>query len=148
MNELRSQDPQPGEEAADPVEAPQAETAEAAPADAGDSPFCPQCGVRMGAGDAFCGACGRSASATAGPAASGGRVVANPSGLNRLTALLLCLFLGVVGAHRFYAGKIGTALLFLVTIGGFFFVGVIYDCVMIATGEFTDSQGRKLHYWQ
>ncbi len=148
MSEIRSQDPQPNEEAADPLEAPQAETAEAPPAGSGDSLFCPQCGAEMDAGDAFCGACGWRLGQAADPAAAGGgRVVANPSGLNRLTALLLCLFLGFLGMHRFYAGKTGTAVLFLIT-GGFLFVGVIYDCVMIVTGEFTDSQGRKLHYWQ
>ena len=29
---------------------------------------------------------------------------------SRLVALLLCLFLGWLGVHRFYAGKIGTGL--------------------------------------
>ncbi len=144
MSEPRNEDPLQNEEAPNPIESPQAKTVEDPPANADDSLFCPQCGAKMGAGDAFCGACGW----RLGRAVGSGRIVVNPSGLNRLTALLLCLFLGVLGAHRFYVGKIGTALLFLVSIGGFFFVGVIYDCVMIVTGEFTDSEGRKLYYWQ
>ena len=35
-----------------------------------------------------------------------------------LVALLLCFFIGVIGAHRFYVGKIGTGLLMVFTLGG------------------------------
>ena len=34
-------------------------------------------------------------------------------------AALLCFFLGSFGAHRFYVGKVGTAILMILTIGGF-----------------------------
>jgi TM2 domain-containing membrane protein YozV len=60
-----------------------------------------------------------------------------------LPALLLAIFLGAFGAHRFYVGKVGTAILQLLTCGG---VGIwaIVDIIMIATGSFTDKEGRKL----
>ena len=32
----------------------------------------------------------------------------------RLPAFLLCIFFGLIGAHRFYVGKIGTGILWLV----------------------------------
>jgi TM2 domain-containing membrane protein YozV len=60
-----------------------------------------------------------------------------------ITALLLSIFLGGLGIHRFYVGKWGTAILQLVTLGGFF-VWCLVDIVMILTGKFTDKQGRPL----
>jgi TM2 domain-containing membrane protein YozV len=61
-----------------------------------------------------------------------------------LVTLLLCLFLGMVGAHRFYTGKIGTAILQIVTLGGFFGIWVLVDLIMILMGKFTDKQGQEL----
>jgi TM2 domain-containing membrane protein YozV len=53
--------------------------------------------------------------------------------------LLLCFFLGVLGVHRFYVGKIGTGILLLLT-GGGFGVWWIVDFVLIATGSFRDKE--------
>lgn len=55
-------------------------------------------------------------------------------------AILLCYFLGVLGIHRFYVGKIGTGILMILTFGGFG-IWVIVDMVLIATGSFKDKQG-------
>ena len=59
---------------------------------------------------------------------------------NFVAALLLCLLLGGLGAHRFYAGKIGTGILMLVTLGGLG-IWVLIDLIMIAIGKFTDKEG-------
>jgi TM2 domain-containing membrane protein YozV len=61
-----------------------------------------------------------------------------------LVALLLCFFVGVIGAHRFYVGKIGTGILQIVTFGGFFGIWVLIDLVMILMGKFTDKEGNAL----
>ena len=58
-------------------------------------------------------------------------------------AILLCFFLGALGLHRFYVGKIGTGILMLLTLGGFG-IWVIIDFVMIVVGKFTDKQGHAL----
>ncbi|MCE5342908.1 MAG: TM2 domain-containing protein [Eubacteriales bacterium] len=60
-----------------------------------------------------------------------------------LTALLLCVFGGALGLHRFYVGKIGTGLLYLFT-GGGYGLGWLIDLIAIATGGFRDKQGLPL----
>ena len=67
----------------------------------------------------------------------------NASPKSRLIALLLCIFVGGLGIHRFYVGKIGTGILFLLT-AGVFGIGVIVDLIKIATGKFTDKYGNVI----
>ncbi|PCG19456.1 TM2 domain-containing protein [Brachyspira sp. G79] len=57
-----------------------------------------------------------------------------------VVTLILAIFLPV---HRFYVGKIGTGILYLITLGGFG-IWYIIDIVMIILDKFTDKEGRKL----
>ena len=57
-----------------------------------------------------------------------------------VVTLILAIFLPV---HRFYVGKIGTGILYLITAGGFG-IWYIIDIVMIILDKFTDKEGRKL----
>ena len=57
---------------------------------------------------------------------------------NKMVALLLCIFLGVLGVHRFYVGKVGTGIIYLFT-GGLFGIGWFIDVLLIATGSFKDK---------
>ncbi|HYL91044.1 MAG TPA: TM2 domain-containing protein [Burkholderiales bacterium] len=61
--------------------------------------------------------------------------------------LVLCLLLGIFGAHRFYAGKTRSAVLQLVTLGGLG-IWTLVDLLFILFGEFTDAQGRKVDTWK
>jgi class 3 adenylate cyclase len=64
----------------------------------------------------------------------------------RLISAILALCFGVFGAHRFYAGKTGTGLAQVLTIGG---LGIwcFIDFFIILFGEFTDIDGKKIRQW-
>ena len=49
---------------------------------------------------------------------------------NKWVALLLCLFLGVFGGHKFYEKKIGMGILYIFT-AGLFGIGVLIDLFVI-----------------
>jgi TM2 domain-containing membrane protein YozV len=68
------------------------------------------------------------------------------SSKSRLATLLLCWFLGIFGAHRFYVGKIGTGVLQLITLGGLG-IWTIIDFILIIVGSFRDAQGALIFYW-
>ena len=72
--------------------------------------------------------------------------VTNTSNKSRLVALLLCFFLGEFGIHRFYVGKIGTGILWLLTVG-LFGIGWLVDLIMILVGAFRDNVGEPLRQW-
>lgn len=57
-----------------------------------------------------------------------GAVMGKPK--NKWVAFLLCLFLGGIGAHKFYEGKIGMGILYLLTCG-FFGIGWFIDCIRL-----------------
>ena len=65
---------------------------------------------------------------------------------SRTVALLLCLFLGVLGIHRFYEGKIGTGILWLLT-AGLFGIGALVDLILIICGKATDKSGLAIQNW-
>ena len=94
-----------------------------------DAVVCPKCGVALGALKLKL------------------KQKENSSDKSRLLALLFCWFLGVFGVHRFYVGKIGTGILWLLTFGCLW-VGVIVDLIMIATGKFKDKEGKPLLNWE
>lgn len=64
----------------------------------------------------------------------------------RLPALLLCFFLGSFGIHRFYVGKVGTGILWLLTVG-LLGIGTLVDFIMIIVGSFKDKYGKVVETW-
>lgn len=93
--------------------------------------FCMQCGANLGTNDEFCVKCGTK------------KVLVEPSTQSPIVALILCIFLGTFGIHRFYVGKIGTGILMLITMGGFG-IWQLIDLIFIVTNKFDDKEGRLL----
>lgn len=60
---------------------------------------------------------------------------------NYIATLLLCFFLGTLGIHRFYVGKIGTGILMILTLGGLY-IWQLIDLILIIVGQFHDKQQR------
>ena len=73
-------------------------------------------------------------------------MASGPSDKSRGVAVALAAILGPFGAHRFYAGKIGTGILMACTLGG---MGLwyLYDLIVVASGGFRDAEGRLIVRW-
>lgn len=76
-----------------------------------------------------------------------------PSYRSRTTLVLLSTFLGPFGAHRFYAGKKGSAIAMLIlslTFFGLAITGIwsFIDWIMCLAGSFRDSEDRLISRWQ
>lgn len=102
--------------------------------------FCSACGKQIHQSATACPGCGavqRNATINGRPAESDKRIV---------PALLLCFFLGWLGVHRFYVGKVGTGILMILTFGGFG-IWALIDFIMIVIGSFRDADGRLLNQW-
>jgi TM2 domain-containing membrane protein YozV len=62
-----------------------------------------------------------------------------------LATVLLCQFLGTLGVHRFYTGRIVSGIFQLLTFGGFG-IWTLIDLIMIVNGDFTDQYNRPLNH--
>jgi TM2 domain-containing membrane protein YozV len=65
---------------------------------------------------------------------------------SRLVTLLMCLYFGIFGGHRFYVGKVGTGLIWLLTLGCLG-IGFFVDLITILTGNFYDRNGKQVLAW-
>jgi TM2 domain-containing membrane protein YozV len=63
-----------------------------------------------------------------------------PEGKSQLVALLLCIFVGALGIHRFYLGYIGIGIIQLLTAGGCG-IWALIDLIMIITGDLKPKDG-------
>lgn len=103
--------------------------------------FCKFCGEKIPEDAVMCTHCGRQVEQLKGEQA---QVVINNTNTNvnknigtgygkpknKWVALILCIFLGFLGAHKFYEGKIGMGVLYLFTCG-LFGIGIIIDFIAL-----------------
>lgn len=131
--------------------------------------YCPNCGTASGESQRFCSNCGFPLEAPqqtnrqpgeqynradasqeqqyyhgTPPYAQTNAPVQSPK--SRLVTLLLAICVGGLGVHRFYVGKTGSGIAWLLT-GGLFGVGFVVDLIQIALGNFTDSEGLPVLNW-
>lgn len=66
---------------------------------------------------------------------------AEGAGKSQLVALLLALFVGVLGIHRFYLGYTGIGIVQLLTFGGLG-VWALIDLILIITGDLKPRSGN------
>lgn len=128
-----------------------------------ETKFCKHCGQVIDADCIICPKCGKqveevkvsrpdniiinnnnnaTSSASASVSAGFGDMISPKSWL---VTLLLCLFLGVLGGHRFYTGKIGTAIIMILLCWtGISAIWALIDLILIILSKFKDKQGRTV----
>jgi len=62
---------------------------------------------------------------------------------SKFITILLCIFLGVLGIHRFYTGSYVLGLIYLLT-GGIFGIGAIVGLVLLVFGKYKTGSGEYL----
>lgn len=112
--------------------------------------FCKYCGEKIHMEAVICTKCGRQVEELKGPAQP--NVIINNDNSNRntnanvnanintngymgrprnkITALLLCILLGWLGAHKFYEGRVVMGIIYLCTVG-LFGIGIIIDFIAL-----------------
>jgi len=117
----------------------------------GTPEICLGCGAKPLIGSSFCHACGAATNPLAEICLKCGvrltkPVAADVSPKSRLATTLLAWFLGQFGAHRFYLGKIGTAIAMLFTLGGLG-IWALIDFIYAVSGNMKDKEGKLIKNW-
>ncbi len=104
--------------------------------------YCPKCRVNINGDEAFCPRCGANLSN------SNFRTAETVSEKSRTVCLLLAIFLGIFGIHRFYTEKIGTGILMLLlSTTGIGEIWCLIDIIFIIAGKFEDKHGDLILIW-
>ena len=113
----------------------------------GSETICPDCGRSPTSGMRFCQGCGAETRPRQNRCIKCGVLLSGPQGAKGqrswLITLLLCIFTGFFGGHRFYTGHIVSGVVQAMTYGGFL-VWWLYDLGQIIADEFQDAEGRFL----
>jgi TM2 domain-containing membrane protein YozV len=108
--------------------------------------FCAQCGNPLEPDALFCSKCGAkidAATIESQQVKKTAPIVVPESPKSGKVTLLLCIFLGMLGAHRFYVGKLWTGILMLLS-GGAIGVWVLIDLYLIVKNKYEDKEGNQI----
>ncbi len=106
----------------------------------GKMKYCKHCGARIPEDAVVCTSCGRQVEAVRNESqpnvviqntntnVNAGGHYGRPK--NKWVAFFLCLFLGFIGAHKFYEEKTGMGILYLFT-AGLFMIGAVVDLIAL-----------------
>jgi len=100
--------------------------------------FCNFCGAVIPQSAVVCTACGRPVASYAAPQPqiiinnTSNNPVVGGKACSKWIAFILCFFLGLLGAHKFYEGKAGMGILYIFT-AGLFGIGALVDLIVILT---------------
>lgn len=105
-----------------------------------DSIVCPKCGRQVEQSENSSGGITINNAATSSASSSASATAQNvnqseerkPKKIDKMTALMMCIFGGWLGVHKFYEGKVGLGILYLLTFG-LFGIGWIIDIIIIST---------------
>lgn len=110
--------------------------------------FCSKCGKEIDHEVKFCPNCGNGIAKNLTTTQQNNKTESYKS---RTVAVILALFLGAIGVHRFYVGKVGSGvLMLLLSLCSFFIIGEIWaliDLIVILCGNFTDKDGLLITNW-
>jgi len=130
---------------------------------------CLSCGAKPLAGSSFCNGCGAPTDPLTEICAKcgfrlGKAEARDISHSSRLVATLLCLFLGQIGVHRFYVGRLRSAVGMLVLgilgwstvwifgLGLIFLIPVwiwtLIDFIFMVSGDMRDHEGNLIRKWE
>ena len=107
-----------------------------------DEKFCSECGAIIKAKAEICPKCGvRQASPF------GNLNALAPNGKSKLVAALLALFLGSLGIHKFYLGRIGLGILYLLFCWTFIpsLLGIIDGILLLTMSDENFNQRYGMH---
>ena len=107
--------------------------------------MCVTCGTPPKSGSKFCQNCGKATESEAIACVNCGvKLAKGDTGEKEwLPTLLLCLFVGAFGVHRFYTGHTAIGVIQLLTLGGCG-IWALVDLIFIIVGKFKDSDGNNL----
>lgn len=106
--------------------------------------FCKFCGEQIDADAVICIKCGKQVEELKTTQTEAPNIVINNTNTNvnknvngfagkpknKWVALILCIFFGCIGVHKFYEGKVGMGILYLLTLG-ICGIGVIVDIIVL-----------------